>query len=174
MIEEFEKQCTCCYEVRPLSAFYARPSKPYLTYNDCKRCHDFKTKQWKRDNPDRSRELQQKASRKYSQVHRSDPCWLEKKRQYYQKRKAQNTDSNRADYRKQQRLMRARDVWAVLTRHPNASIRQLQSMLGWSSTSVVNHYISVLIDMGYVEKDAKHKSRALRVVVPFVVCEATS
>jgi len=58
-------------------------------------------------------------------------------------------------------------VWAYLSSHPHASRREIRDALKLSSTSVVNHHIDKLADLGHIERGAKHTSRTTKVSVIF-------
>ena len=69
------KECTKCNEVKPTSEYHVIKTKrrdgstKYYEYKYCKSCHYAITKpirkQWVKDNPDRIRELQYKATKQY-------------------------------------------------------------------------------------------------------------
>ena len=59
-----------------------------------------------------------------------------------------------------------RQVWADLTAHPSASIREICARTGLSHEAV-QLAIHVLDTVGYIERDPR-EARARRVIVPFI------
>ena len=52
-----EKKCTKCGEIKPISEYYKRPNGFLGVRNDCKSCHNEKSRQWYRNNVDYALEL---------------------------------------------------------------------------------------------------------------------
>lgn len=64
-------------------------------------------------------------------------------------------------------LRNARRVWAAVTAHPQATVRELGGELGMPFGTVAAA-LRLLRDAGYVEFDAA-SARARRVLIPFIV-----
>lgn len=65
-----------------------------------------------------------------------------------------------------------RQVWAELTRTPQASYREIGQRIG-RHYSHVRYAVAMLVLAGYVES-AYNRERARRVIVPFCVIEGAS
>lgn len=65
----------------------------------------------------------------------------------------------------------ARRLWALLTKTPMMTTREIAEELGLSSTSVAKRYLDFLVQSGYVHQEYTKKGRAihrgLRVLIPF-------
>jgi hypothetical protein len=64
------RQCSCCRRVLVLRAFYRRSLgcevNPGGIFGECKTCHNGRTDAWREAHPERYREIQRKAHRKFA------------------------------------------------------------------------------------------------------------
>jgi DNA-binding IclR family transcriptional regulator len=64
----------------------------------------------------------------------------------------------------------ARRVWALLTKNPQLVLPELAAQTG-ATKSQCYYALKLLIRQGYVQRPRKNVRRAIRVLVPFGVCE---
>lgn len=75
-------------------------------------------------------------------------------------------DMNTARRRNHSQIFRAREVWAAYSRNPNAALRDIMAMTGYTLNMVVRHR-RLLRQMGWIDFE-DNKDRAVVVRVPHV------
>ena len=100
-----EKLCMTCGIIKPIEGYYLHKGKyKFVFYTECKECFSARNCRWKKNNPERAKEIGIKATKNYYKKYRNDPVFKERLREYWRKNYLLHGDRIRAYYRERYRV----------------------------------------------------------------------